>query len=67
MRAAKQVEQMTHALESLVEALHLLDEADAPGEIGAYVDLARERLARTLELMRVSASSAPRATTPPTT
>jgi hypothetical protein len=49
---------MTEALELMVSALHLLDEADAPGEIGAYVDLARERLSHTLELTRVSSSIA---------
>jgi hypothetical protein len=47
---------MTEALDLIVKALHLLDEADAPGEIGAHVDLARERLSRTLEMVRISDS-----------
>lgn len=56
MDAQVPVELMTQALELLVNALHLLDEADAPADIGAHVDLARERLSRTLELTRVSTS-----------
>jgi hypothetical protein len=47
---------MTEALEHVVKALQLLDEADAPGDIGAHVDLARERLSRTLEMIRTSES-----------
>ena len=56
MEALPPVELMTEALDLLVRALHLLDEADAPGEIGAYVDLAKERLSRTLEMSRVANS-----------
>jgi hypothetical protein len=47
---------MTEALDLIVKALHLLDEADAPGEIGAHVDLGRERLSRALEMVRISDS-----------
>lgn len=54
MQARESVEMMAEALDLIVKALHLLDEADAPGEIGAHVDLARERLSRTLEMIRVS-------------
>ena len=56
MEALPPAELMTEALELLVRALHLLDEADAPGEIGAYVDLAKERLSRVLEMSRVANS-----------
>jgi|tagenome__1003787_1003787.scaffolds.fasta_scaffold14054258_1 hypothetical protein len=56
MEAPQPRELMTEALELLVNALHLLDEAEAPGDIGAYVDHARERLSRTLELTRMSES-----------
>lgn len=56
MEALPPVELMTEALDLLVRALHLLDEGDAPGEIGAYVDLALQRLSRTLEMLRVSNS-----------
>lgn len=56
MEAPQPHELMTEALGLLVSALHLLDEADAPGDIGAHVDHARERLSRTLELTRVSGS-----------
>jgi hypothetical protein len=58
MEAPQPLELMTEALDLLVNALHLLDEADVPGDIGAYVDHARERLSRTLELTRVSATMA---------
>jgi hypothetical protein len=54
MEAPRPLELMTEALGLLVNALHLLDEAEAPGDIGAYVDHARERLSRTLEFSRVS-------------
>jgi hypothetical protein len=56
MEALPPVELMTEALDLLVRVLHLLDEGDAPGEIGAYVDLALQRLSRTLEMSRVSNS-----------
>jgi len=56
MEAPVPVELMTQALELLVRALHLLDEADASADIGAHVDLALERLSRALELTRVSSS-----------
>lgn len=56
MEAVPPAELMTEVLELLVRALHLLDEADAPGEIGAYVDLAKERLSRVLEMPRVANS-----------
>jgi hypothetical protein len=46
------VELMTQALELLDAALSLIDEAEAPGDIGAHVDLGRERLCRTLWSMR---------------
>jgi len=54
MEATSPAELMTEALELLVRALNLLDEAEAPGDIGAHLDLARERLSRTLEVSRVS-------------
>ena len=56
MEAQQPLELMTEALGLLVSALNLLDEAEAPGDIGAHVDHARERLSRTLELTRMSES-----------
>jgi len=53
MQHVEAAELMTQSLALLVKALNLLDQAGAPGEIGAHVDLARERLSRTLELARV--------------
>jgi hypothetical protein len=53
MQHVEPAELMTQSLALLVKALSLLDQAGAPGEIGAHVDLARERLSRTLELSRV--------------
>ena len=53
MQDVEQAELMTQSLALLVKALSLLDEAGAPAEIGAHVDLARERLSRSLELARV--------------
>jgi hypothetical protein len=41
---------MGKALELLAQALDLLDAADAPGEIGAHVDLARDRLSNVLDI-----------------
>ncbi len=61
MEAPQPLELMTEALGLLVNALHLLDEAEAPGDIGAHVDHARERLSRTLDLTRVSDSIAKQA------
>jgi len=58
MEGPQPLEMMTEALGLLVNALHLLDEAEAPGDIGAHVDHARERLSRTLELTRVSGAIA---------
>jgi hypothetical protein len=52
MRRLESIELMNDALALLGTALSLIDAADAPGEIGAYVDLARDRLCRTLESMR---------------
>jgi hypothetical protein len=49
---------MTESLELLVRALALLDSSDAPADIGAHIDLARERLSRTLELSRRSRAAA---------
>jgi hypothetical protein len=49
---------MTQSLELLVRALALLDASDAPADIGAHIDLARERLSRTLELSRRSRAAA---------
>ena len=40
---------ITEALECLVKAIALLDAADAPAEIAAHVDLARDRLSRLLD------------------
>ncbi len=37
---------LTEARQHMVEALRILDQFDAPGEIGATLDLAIERLAR---------------------
>ena len=37
-------EALSSALELLFNALALLDEADAPGQIGAHVDLAAHQL-----------------------
>jgi len=54
-------------LELIVKALHLLDEAEAPGDIGAHVDLARERLSRALEMTRVSSTYAQHAAGRPVT
>ena len=56
MQRPESIELMTESLELLVRALNLLDEADAPADIGAHVDLARERLSRTLEFTRVVSS-----------
>lgn len=58
MEAPATVEKMTQALDLVVSALQLLDEAEAPGDIGAHLDLVRERLSHTLELTRVSTSIA---------
>lgn len=65
MDARKSVELMAEALENLVNALELLDKADAPGDIGAYVDHARERLSRTLQMMSLSDSITTRARADP--
>ncbi len=54
MRRTESIELMTQSLELIVRALSLLDESDAPADIGAHLDLARERLSRTLELSRQS-------------
>jgi len=67
MQARASVELMTEALELIVKALHLLDEAEAPGDIGAHVDLARERLSRALEMTRVSSTYAQHAAGRPVT
>jgi hypothetical protein len=61
MQAQQPRELMIEALELLVNALSLLDEAEAPGDIGAHVEHARERLSRTLELTRMSTSIAEQA------
>lgn len=53
MQHVEPAELMTQSLALLVKALSLLDQAGAPAEIGAHVDLARERLSRSLELARV--------------
>lgn len=50
MRKAQRIQLMTEALELIVTALGLLDEVDAPADIGAHIDLGRDRLCRTLEL-----------------
>ena len=39
---------LKEALRLLVSALDLIDRADAPGDIGAYVDLATERIREVL-------------------
>ena len=49
MRQPTSVELMEEAMGLIVEALSLVDEADAPLDIGAYLDLARERLRTALE------------------
>lgn len=51
------VELMTQSVEHLVEVLRLLDEAQAPGEIGAQVDHARERICICLDRARVVEAS----------
>jgi hypothetical protein len=56
---------MTESLELIVTALNLLDEAEAPGDIGAHLDLARERLSRTLNLMHQSEAIARHASSRP--
>ena len=48
MRNSESVELMGQALELLVTALSLIDESDAPAEIGAYIDMARDRLSKAL-------------------
>ena len=53
MQYVEPAELMTQSLALLVKALSLLDQANAPAEIGAHVDLARERLSHSLELARV--------------
>jgi hypothetical protein len=45
---------MTKALQLLEQALDLLDRAQAPPQIGAELDLARDRLSRTLVSVRSS-------------
>jgi hypothetical protein len=47
---------MAQALELITRALALLDEANAPGEIGCHVDLARDRLAGVLDAARQTES-----------
>ena len=54
MRSSNSVELMNQAMEMLVEALKLLDEAGAPADIGAHVDMGRARLSSSLELTRMS-------------
>lgn len=51
------MELMTLSIWHLAEALRLLDEADAPGEIGAQVDHARERICECLNRARVVEAS----------
>ncbi len=60
MQNPEPTELMAQSLALLVKVLDLLDEAGAPAEIGAHVDLARERLSRTLELARVVTTTASR-------
>lgn len=40
---------LNDALHLMKSALALLDEADAPGEVGAHLDLAKCRLIETIE------------------
>ena len=49
MRHPTSVEMMAEAMDLIVKALDLVDEADAPSDIGAHLDLARERLRTALE------------------
>ena len=60
MQQMEPTELMTQSLALLVKALSLLDQAGAPAEIGAHVDLARERLSRSLELARIVGTTASR-------
>ena len=52
MQARGSTALLREALSLLSAALNLLDEADAPGDIGAHVDLAHERLRETISLVR---------------
>lgn len=45
---AVQQKMMTTALDHLQQAIELLDQAEAPGQIAAHVDLAAHQLADTL-------------------
>jgi hypothetical protein len=55
MGNSESVQAMTKALQLLEQALDLLDGAQAPPQIGAELDLARDRLSRTLASVRSSA------------
>ena len=48
MAIPAQTNDLAEASRFLIAALRLLDRADAPGEIGAYVDLAHARLHETM-------------------
>lgn len=65
MPTQKSIELMTEALQHFVTGLDLLDEADAPGEIGAHVDMGRARLAQYLEVIRKSDAIANRSMSRP--
>jgi hypothetical protein len=51
MQARGSTALLTEALSLLTAALNLLDQADAPGDIGAHINQAYERLRETIGLV----------------